>query len=684
MMPASASCRHTTRLPCHGLTVLLLIVIACHAASGCASNRYLKVRRVPRNPLEGPLNLLSRKGPEPTDRTLQTLRRYDLEKTHRQNPDGALQQLQAELAQERSADILQALSELAYIAAYKADAVGNRERALNYYGATVFHAYDYLFDPQYDALRNPYDPQFRRVCDLYNTGLEAVLRIMNRNGQLAPGESQMFQTGQEQMQLEVVARGSWEVEDLEKLEFVSDYQITGLRNHHHSYGLGVPMIAVRRPSSTDDPVEQYYPAKLTVPVTAFLRIVPAQPGQQARHCVLELCDPLDSTTTLVANRLVPLETDLSTPLGYNLDAPQSRAIFDIATLGLLNPVSAESIQGLYMVEAYDPQKIPVVMVHGLWSSPMTWMEMFNDLLAYPEIRSNYQFWFYLYPSGQPFWTSAQQMRADLAAARQTLDPSGVNPVFEQLVLVGHSMGGLVSMLQTLESGNDFWSILSDQPFEDLQAEPEVRSAIAQLVFFEPNPAVHTVITIGTPHRGSTYANEYTRFLARKLIRLPSHVLGIAQRLRLETPGFFRDTDLLAISTSIDSLAPNSPIFPAMLAAERAPWVDYHNVVGVVPKDSFWTRFSDVGDGVVDFASAHRDDFQSQIVVEADHMAVHAHPRTILEVRRILLEHLAEVRARSAATATPLQVHPHPAEASWGAPHVPQREVPGDQPLAPAR
>ncbi len=240
------------------------------------------------------------------------------------------------------------------------------------------------------------------------------------------------------------------------------------------------MIAVRRSGNPADPAEQYYPKKLTFPVTAFLRIVPAQagqPGRGGRCCVLELYDPLDSSTTLVANRLVPLETDLSTPLGYKLDEGQENQALTIATLGLLNPDSADFIQGLYMVEPYDPHKIPVVMVHGLWSSPMTWMEMFNDLLAYPEIRSNYQFWFYLYPTGQPFWRSADQMRSDLAKARQTLDPDGTNPMFDQMVLVGHSMGGLVSMMQTLESGNDFWSVMSDHPFEELQADPAVRDEI---------------------------------------------------------------------------------------------------------------------------------------------------------------------------------------------------------------
>ncbi len=629
-------------------TLWLLVVLAAASvpAGGCARHKYLEVRRVPGNPLAGPLSLLSYKGPQPTDRTLHTLRKYDLEEAYKKDPDGALAQLQQEIAAEPTADKLQAFSELAYIAAFKADARGQRARALNLYGVTVFYAYDYLFDPLYDALRNPYDPQFRRVCDLYNTGLEAAMRLINRDGKLLPGSNLTFDTGMEQIRVEIVARGSWSADEFEKLEFVSDYQITGLKNRHHGYGLGVPMIAVRRTRNPDDPVERYYPATLTFPVTAFLRILPTEPsprGSAGRRCVLEFCDPLDSSTTVVANRLVPLETDLSTPLGYGLEQGKTSRALEISTLGLLDPGKIESKQGLYMVEAFDPNKIPVLMVHGLWSSPMTWMEMFNDLLAYPEIRSNYQFWFYLYPTGEPFWKSAEQLRADLAEARRVLDPHRINPVFDRMVMVGHSMGGLVSMMQTLESGNDFWNLVSDQPFERLQATPEVRDRIAQMVFFEPDPSVQEVITIGTPHRGSTFANEYTRYLARKLIRLPSRMLWVTQRLTLENPGFFRNTDLLTISTSVDSLAPNSPIFPAMLAAKRAPWVGYHNIVGVVPKDSLWSRFAERGDGVVGFDSAHRDDFQSELVVEADHMTVHAHPRTILEVRRILLDHLSQAR-----------------------------------------
>ncbi len=473
------------------------------------------------------------------------------------------------------------------------------------------------------------------------------MRLVHANGQLLPGESLMVDTGSEQIRVDVVARGSWRAEEFERLEFASDYQITGLKNEHHSYGLGVPMLAIRSPGNPDDPVEKYYPTTLSFPVTAFLRIVrganDAQ-GRPVRQCVLELFDPIDSTNTVVANRLVPLESDISTALGYKLEKGRENNESLIATIGLLNPAKAEGIKGLYMVEPYDPNKIPVLMVHGLWSSPMTWMEMFNDLLAYPDIRSNYQFWFYLYPTGEPFWYSANQLRSDLVEMRTTLDPNQRNPIFDQMVLVGHSMGGLVSMMQTLESGNDFWNILSEQPFDKLQADPDVRNRVAQTVFFHPNPMIRRVITIGTPHRGSRFANDYTRYLARKLIQLPSNMLWVNQQLTHENPGLFRDTDLLTISTSIDSLAPDSPVLPVMLRAQRSMSTQYHNIVGVTEPDWLMSKFSERGDGVVSFDSGHRDDFGSEVVVNADHVTVHAHPRAILEVRRILMQHLAEATA----------------------------------------
>ncbi|MFW6171378.1 MAG: esterase/lipase family protein [Planctomycetota bacterium] len=663
----SHECCSAKRTTCAGiLCVSLWVLVALTSVGGCSRSRYLTVRKVPKNPLAGPLKLLSRMGPHPTDRTLQTLRRYDLEELHEQDPSATLSLLQEEIAQEPTADKIHAFSELAYISAYKADVLRDNKKALNLYGAAAFHAYDYLFDARYDDIRNPYDPRFRRACDVYNASLEAAMRLIRGNGQLLPGNTLMIDTGSERIQVDVVARGAWSDQRIERLEFVSDYEITGLKNHHHSHGLGVPVLGVREAGNPNDPVEQYYPSTLSFPLTAFLRIGREHEGRHegqhpypTRRWVLELFDPLDSNHTVVADRLVPLETDISTALGYELEQGAQSNQSLIATIGLLNPAQAKDVKGLYMVEPYDPDKIPVLMVHGLWSSPMTWMEMFNDLLAYPEIRSNYQFWFYLYPTGEPFWYAARQLRDDLREVRQVLDPHHANPTFEQMVLVGHSMGGLVSIMQTLESGNHFWNVLSEKPFSEWNVDPEVRDRVADTVFFRPNPMIRRVITLGTPHRGSEFANEYTRFLAHKLIRLPANVLWMTQQLAIQNPGFFRDTELLTISTSIDSLAPDSPIFPAMSQARQAPWTKYHNIVGVVENDWLLSSFSEHGDGVVSYESARRDDFCSELVVNADHISVHAHPRSVLEVRRVLRQHLNEIRSPPPPASAPLARRPAP-------------------------
>src|SRR5262249_212666 len=162
------------------------------------------------------------------------------------------------------------------------------------------------------------------------------------------------------------------------------------------------------------------------------------------------------------------------------------------------------------------------------------------------------------PTGQPFWTSAAQLRDTLAEVRATLDPQIRNPNLDQLILVGHSMGGLVSMLQTIESGDDFWHLLSDKPVEDLRATPEEKARLAKACYLHPNASVKRVVTIGTPHRGSTFANDATRELSRRLIKLPEMMLELGTKLALTNPGFFRNKDLLTMTTSIDSLAPDCP------------------------------------------------------------------------------------------------------------------------------
>jgi len=634
----SAGDRRTAR------AISLALLLWSAVASGCAGTNYVSLRHAPQNPLSGPLKLLSFQGPRATARTEQLLRRYDLSKS---DVEQRLARLQDEIAAEPQPEKLYAFAELAYIGGKRAEALRNEALALDLYGASVAHAYWYLLDPQLDRFRNPYDPQFRGACDLYNGSLEAAMRIVSRNGQLLPGHTYTIRTRNQLFKVAIVSRGRWHPEDFEQLKFVSDYEINGLTNRHHTYGLGVPLIAVRRGHESEDSAEQFYPSGLSFAATAFLRVTRPPGGRDTDHpvhCVLELHDPLVGRDILVDDRIVPLETDLSTPLAYFLDSPDLKESHNIATWALLRPESASRLKGLYMLEPYDPRKIPVLMVHGLWSSPVTWMEMFNDLRSFPKLRDQYQFWFYLYPTGQPFWISASQLRDDLAGVRRTIDPRNEQPALDQMVLVGHSMGGLVSKLQTLESGQDYWQILSDRPFDELQGDGETRDRLARTVFFHPNPSIRRVITIATPHRGSDFANDYTRWLGRKLITLPELMVGLTQDVTRDNPDLFKDTGFLTINTSIDSLAPDAPIFPVMMKSRRAAWTRYHNIVGLVPEKGIVGSLAAGSDGVVAFDSAHLDDADSEITVAAGHISIHRHPKSILEVRRILLEHRVEAIA----------------------------------------
>ena len=618
---------------------------------GCSTTQYVKLRHVPANVLGDSLAWASVKKPfEPTPRSLQVLRANDLLDELKEDPHQLLTDLQRTIELDPSAEKIYAYAELSYRAG-QGSAAKNPQAALDYFGAAVAYSYLYLFDDNLAALRNPYDPQFRGACDLYNAALEGALRIVLKSQPLRPGSVLSIETATQKFDVTVMLRCSrWHAEDFDRVEFANDYEVQGLTNINHTYGLGVPLIALQKRHADSDVAEKYYPPGLSFPVTAFLRLLPdeddaTQPSGHRHRAVLELHDPMGASDTSVGPRLVPLETDLSTPLAYFLQtASKSKgselpvSLEQLATLGLLRPDKSQAIRGLYLLQPYEPEKIPVVLVHGLWSSPLTWTEMFNDLCGDRDLRARFQFWFYLYPTGQPFWSSAAQFREDLAAMRATLDPSRQEQALDQMVLVGHSMGGLVSRLQSVYSHDDFWHLCSDQPLDSLQASAETKAKIRSMSYFEPNPSVKRVVTIGTPHRGSKFASDTVRFVSQKVIHLPD--MMFKEQIIRDNPGAFKETSLLNYRTSIDSLAPESPIFPVLLEAERGSWVTYHNIVGVAPQQSLLGKVAKEGAGVVSYESAHIDEAVSELIVPADHIDVHRHPRAILEVRRILREHLA--------------------------------------------
>ncbi len=295
----------------------------------------------------------------------------------------------------------------------------------------------------------------------------------------------------------------------------------------------MPLIAVRQSYKGEPVAAKYYPAGLSFPVTAFLRPlskIDPNTGQVVAHnqCVLELYDPLTNDETLVAGQRVPLESDLDHAAGL-LPLQAGHEPGQLATDGLLHPDDllkrlrpggSDRPMGLYMVQPYEPGKIPVLMVHGLWSSPMTWMEMFNDLRSQPEIRDRYQFWFYLYPTAQPFWLSAAQLRRDLAQGprRARPDARGAGAGPDGADRPQHGRAGVAAA-----NGPQRRRLLAPGQQRAVRRRsrptPRCGRSLQETFFFQPNPSIRRVVTIGTPHHGSTFSNQTTQWLLEKLIRL---------------------------------------------------------------------------------------------------------------------------------------------------------------------
>lgn len=620
--------------------ILVLVSLWLILVSGCASTNWVRMRRTPDTPMLSPMQILSWGDPEATPRTQQFLRRNDLIKMMKKDPELVVQWLM-ENDESLSTENVFALAEVSFLAAQRAEKKGKTEQALDLYGLSVANAYGYLLSDELADERNPYDPRFRQASDLYNGALENAMRLIQKRGQLRPGSMLRVRTEKKEYEVHLVCRGPWQPEDIAELKFVSDYELQGLKNHYRTFGLGVPLIAVYNRESSRDPTKRYAAPGMSFPVTAFLRVEPdAQlmpQGRTKQVCVLELYDPLMSSDVVVNDRLVPLQTDLSTPLAYSLnDSEFQRA--NVATRGFLNVAESQQAQGLYLLEPYDPNKIPVIMIHGLWSSLITWMEMFNDLRGTPEIRDHYQFWFYLYPTGQPFLVTAAQLRRDLEEARDYLDPQHATPTLDEMILVGHSMGGLISRLQTLDSGDRFRGFAETVSASDLMGAKDGSDPFD----FHPNPSIQRVVTIASPHRGSAFSNGATQWLGRRLIRMPAVVLQSKDQLLQAAAREKRPTQgAWAIQTSIDSLSPASPVLEAMQHSPPGEWVQYHNIVGRIANEGVLSKVAKESDGVVTLTSAHLEDAVSELVVEADHINIHRHPRAILEMQRILRLHLHE-------------------------------------------
>ncbi|MFM1800808.1 MAG: hypothetical protein RJA81_160 [Planctomycetota bacterium] len=352
---------------------------------------------------------------------------------------------------------------------------------------------------------------------------------------------------------------------------------------------------------------------------------------------LILHSPFDDEQIVIGStQTVTLAADFTTPSLVQFSQSGLQAL---EYEGLLLPGIAQEKATIYLNEPYRPGKIPVLFVHGLWSSPRTWTDMNNGLLADPDIRRNYQFLFALYPSGEPVMESARILREKIREVRDTFDPGHQDPAWDHMVVVCHSMGGIISRLLMTNSEQYFVDAVFTQPLESLNISHETYEMLRGRLQFQAVPEIRRTVFIAPVFRGSSFASRPLGRLSSMLIRPLDDLGDLRNELISNHPAEILQPEFrrLRIANGIDNLEPDNPFLLAMDKTMPAPGKDYHIILG--NNGRFLPRMRGIiTDGLVTYQSGHLDGAQSETIYQANHYLNHNQP-VINEVNQILRMHL---------------------------------------------
>ena len=614
-----------TRRSSGNWTILLIFIVLF--GSGCATP--VGVTRLDEQAAHRELNANVLSTGKPSAYSTQILERMALGGRFKTDPEPVLAELNSGLGKTDERDRLFALSELSFVHA-------EASRNQSYYLASAAYAYAFLFPADPTAAPGAYDPRLRLAVDLYSRAI--VLGLATNDGKEVDFSARQLSLPFGSLDLAVNAKGfNYGGYHLTKFVSLADLEVRGLRNTYRKAGIGAALSARVEPSP-DNPESRWIPPTAKVPITAFVRFDdPRLAMSDGRlHGTVELYDEDQTAAVQVNSYSVPLESDPSAALAYRLEGAP---IWDFEIAGfrrgdfsLFGNGNNGDSSGLYMLHPYHPGLIPVVFVHGTASSPARWAEMANEFLGDPAIASRYQLWFFIYNSGNPIALSAMRLRESLQAVRKDVDPQGKDPALNQMVVIGHSQGGLLTKMMVVDSGNRFWSNVTSIPFDQAELDPETRDLASRTMFFKPLPFVTRVIFIATPHRGSYMASNPIVKFGNKFLNLPG---GLAKTV--VALGKLREPSVLGtpftIPTALDNMDASNPFLKTLSSLPIAPNVHAHSIIPVQGTGPV----QDGNDGVVEYKSAHIDGVESELIVHSGH-STQATPETIEEVRRILYLH----------------------------------------------
>jgi pimeloyl-ACP methyl ester carboxylesterase len=373
------------------------------------------------------------------------------------------------------------------------------------------------------------------------------------------------------------------------------------------------------------------PVDFPYPASALLRF----DGEQLRFV---LHDPLAREAVELFGRAVPLRADFTAPIAAMVAQVD---LDEVAEKGMRTPKL--DLEALYLLEPPRDDKIPVLFVHGLQSSPAAYRQLANALRADPKIRRHFQFVAYQYPTGYPLALLNTRLRKVMRTFWTWFDERAPRAREHGYIGIGHSMGGLQIKALAVSSGLRIWDLLFTQGPAEIDLTGREGDLLRRLALFEPDPKLARIVFLAVPHRGSPWATGIVGAVGRRRVSEDPIVRDLRETILRRYGEQLREELRRRISeprTSIDDLDPSAPYLCALAELPLRKGLPYHSIIG----DLAGKPEAPAGDGVVPYKSSHLDGAASELIVQSGH-SVQRTPQAIAEVKRILLLHLAEAKNR---------------------------------------
>lgn len=247
----------------------------------------------------------------------------------------------------------------------------------------------------------------------------------------------------------------------------------------------------------------------------------------SRKLDIHLYNPYQTESVDILNDDYPLAANFSA--GYGLWLSENQ-LHGVGYLNLITRQPDAQLPKLFMLEPYDPDKRVLIMLHGLASSPATWVNLTNDILNDDKLRDNYQVWQIFYPTNLPILENRYQIQQLINSTYQQTDPNGQNRASRNSVIISHSMGAIIARMMLSDKNLvDDLDKLNDKDILSSNEKQQIRNALKtsfgedelkERFELQALPQVDTAVFLSAPFRGTDYADRWFTRALRRIVYLP--------------------------------------------------------------------------------------------------------------------------------------------------------------------